>query len=171
MNKKGSGRNGRSLNKMIRGCAERFKLVGNSQVSLSEAMNSMAKLIGEQVEILSDKTDVKHGGEYNKEHRPDLVSLLEMRVSGEKADSIKADSIIARLSFLFSHRVEAIGFLGGIWIGWKESVFVEALKNHSQFVLVKVSDNYSKQHFLVAFVYGSPNTEISLGGFTKNYSN
>ncbi|KAH1096848.1 hypothetical protein J1N35_013769 [Gossypium stocksii] len=46
--------------------------------------------------------------EYNRDHKPDIVSLLETRVNGAKADKI-----IAMLGFQFSHRVEAIGFSGG----------------------------------------------------------
>lgn len=42
-------------------------------------------------------------------HKPDVISLLETRVNGHKADKI-----IAKLGFQFSHRVETIGFTGGI---------------------------------------------------------
>ncbi|PPR83695.1 hypothetical protein GOBAR_AA37017 [Gossypium barbadense] len=52
--KKGSGRSGRVLNKTICGGGGRFKITKNSRVSLPDAMNSTAKLIGEQVEALSD---------------------------------------------------------------------------------------------------------------------
>ncbi|KAK5773021.1 hypothetical protein PVK06_049324 [Gossypium arboreum] len=45
------------------------------------------------------------------EHRPNIISLLETRVSGSKADKV-----IAKLGFQFSHRVEAVGYAGGIWI-------------------------------------------------------
>ncbi|MBA0626805.1 hypothetical protein Godav_004406 [Gossypium davidsonii] len=57
---------------------------------------------------------------YNREHKPDLVGVLEIRVSG-----FKADSIIAKLSFQFLHRVEALGFSGDIWVGWRDSASVE----------------------------------------------
>ncbi|MBA0838857.1 hypothetical protein Goarm_004645, partial [Gossypium armourianum] len=43
------------------------------------------------------------------EHKPDIICLLETRVSGSKADKI-----IAKLGFQYSHRVEAIGYAGGI---------------------------------------------------------
>ncbi|MBA0785623.1 hypothetical protein Gotri_027036 [Gossypium trilobum] len=48
--------------------------------------------------------------EYNAEHRPDIVCLVEPRVSGTKANII-----IEKLGFNHSHRVEAVGFSGGIW--------------------------------------------------------
>ncbi|KAL1178795.1 hypothetical protein V6Z11_A03G118300, partial [Gossypium hirsutum] len=90
--------------------------------------------------------------EYNREHKPDLISLIETRVSGAKADSI-----ITKLGFHYSHRVEAVGFFGGIWIGWKESIRVDVLKNHSQFVFARIPDSSSRQPLFVTFVYASPN--------------
>ncbi|KAK5832488.1 hypothetical protein PVK06_016290 [Gossypium arboreum] len=74
--------------------------------------------------------------EYNREHRPDLISLLETRVSGEKADLV-----IAKLGFNNSHHVEAVVFSRGIWIGWKYSVNMEVLQGHPQFVLANVSNS------------------------------
>lgn len=50
--------------------------------------------------------------EYNREYKPDIVSFLETRVSG-----FKADKIIANLGFKFSHKIEVIGFSRGIWVG------------------------------------------------------
>ncbi|KAK5832639.1 hypothetical protein PVK06_016441 [Gossypium arboreum] len=51
------------------------------------------------------------------EYKPDIVSLPEPIVSGAKADKI-----IAKLGFQYSHRVEAIGFSGGVWLGWKDFI-------------------------------------------------
>ncbi|KAA3469259.1 LINE-1 reverse transcriptase isogeny [Gossypium australe] len=48
--------------------------------------------------------------EYNLEYKPDIVCLLEPRVSGQKAFSI-----IEKLGFDRSHRIESVGFSGGIW--------------------------------------------------------
>ncbi|KAK5846853.1 hypothetical protein PVK06_003153 [Gossypium arboreum] len=42
---------------------------------------------------------------YNREFKPDIVDLLETRVSGGKANEI-----IANLDFQYSHRVKAVGF-------------------------------------------------------------
>lgn len=50
--------------------------------------------------------------EYSIEHKLDIVSLIEPKISRNKADKI-----IAKLGFQHSHRVEAQGFSGGIWIG------------------------------------------------------
>lgn len=51
------------------------------------------------------------------EYNPDIISLLETRVSGPKATKI-----IEKLGFQFSHCVEAIGYAEGIWLGCKNSV-------------------------------------------------
>ncbi|KAK5793246.1 hypothetical protein PVK06_034386 [Gossypium arboreum] len=50
----------------------------------------------------------------------DIVCLLKPRINGKKADNV-----IVTLGFHYSHRVEAIGFSGGIWLGWKDTIRVE----------------------------------------------
>lgn len=50
--------------------------------------------------------------EYKRDYNPDIICLLEPRVSGKKANNI-----IDKLGFFHSHRVEAVGFLEGIWVG------------------------------------------------------
>ncbi|KAH1121279.1 hypothetical protein J1N35_004439 [Gossypium stocksii] len=47
--------------------------------------------------------------EYNTQHKPDIVSLLEPSISG-----VKADLTIAKMGWDKSHHVEAISFSGGI---------------------------------------------------------
>ncbi|MFQ6636848.1 hypothetical protein Gotur_013026 [Gossypium turneri] len=63
--------------------------------------------------------------EYNNKHKPDIVSLLEPRIS-----RAKADTIIAKLGWDKSHRMEAVGFSRGIWIGWKILIDLEVVGNH-----------------------------------------
>ncbi|MBA0729079.1 hypothetical protein Golax_020334, partial [Gossypium laxum] len=60
--------------------------------------------------------------DYSTDLKPDIVGLLKTRVSGDKNDLI-----IAKLGFEFSYRLEAVGFSGGIWIGWNELICVEIL--------------------------------------------
>lgn len=45
------------------------------------------------------------------EHKLDLVVLLETRISGKKGDEF-----IRKTKFLYSHRIKAKGFAGGIWL-------------------------------------------------------
>lgn len=90
--------------------------------------------------------------EYNVDDKPDVVYLLETWVTGRKAEEV-----IVKLGFHSSHRVEAKGFSGGIWIGSKNTVRVNIIQSHPQFVFAQLnSDNYF-QHPLIVFVYGSPN--------------
>ncbi|XP_017620776.1 uncharacterized protein LOC108464989 [Gossypium arboreum] len=109
----------------------RLKKAGISRIPLSDTISSMVNLVNSQGAPRPDGIGGTTTGqtgcanlkfpsifwEYNREHKSDLVGLLETRVSGPKADSI-----ISKLGFECSHRVEAVGFSGGIWIGWKDYI-------------------------------------------------
>lgn len=90
--------------------------------------------------------------EYSIEFKPEIVSLLETRISGKRADET-----IASLGFNYSYRIEASGFSGGIWLGWKDTVQVHIIHSHPQFILVEIKYGFPIQKLLIAFVYGSPN--------------
>ncbi|KAH1108091.1 hypothetical protein J1N35_011859, partial [Gossypium stocksii] len=113
----------RSLNRTIRGHGGCFKVVGNSCIPLANVMNSMFELSSDHVGMGSDTDIVCTVGDIQKEPT-NPPNGRETRVSGSKVDLI-----IAKLGFQFSHCMEAIGFSGGIWIGWKDSV-----KEHAGFV-------------------------------------
>lgn len=83
--------------------------------------------------------------EYNMEFRPDIIGLLEPKLSGSKADEI-----IVKLGFHHSHRIEATGFSREIWIGWKETIHLEIIQNHPQFILVKIhnGEQYNPSYLL-----------------------
>ncbi|MBA0796048.1 hypothetical protein Gohar_006848, partial [Gossypium harknessii] len=53
----------------------------------------------------------------------------------------KANSIIDKLGFDFSYRIESIGFSGGIWVGWKDDICISIIHNHPQFMLLRVHAN------------------------------
>lgn len=82
----------------------------------------------------------------------DIVSLLEPRVNG-----YKAVAIIKKLGFQHSHRVEVVGFVDGIWMGWKELINVEVDCNHLQFILIRVFSGIHSNYIYIALVYASPN--------------
>lgn len=82
---------------------------------------------------------------------PNLLCLLETRVSG-----IRADGIIANLGYLNSFRVKANGFAGGIWVCWNEDLFVDILNIHSQVIHVKLKTSHNSKHFFCSIVYASP---------------
>ncbi|MBA0845661.1 hypothetical protein Goarm_022646 [Gossypium armourianum] len=106
--KRGNSIRGKTLSKTICGRKGRFKVTGNSRVPLPEIMTSIARLISSQAVLEIDKTKQfskimmgcanlkfpKVFCKYNCEHRSNLISLLETRVS-----SGKSDAIIAKLGF------------------------------------------------------------------------
>ncbi|KAG8478613.1 hypothetical protein CXB51_028415 [Gossypium anomalum] len=158
------GCSSRKSSNALRGRGSHFKSSGNSKVPLAESMEEMAKLISNsklssklnaetQRDCASDKFP-RIFREYNREFSPDIISLLETRVSGAKVDNV-----IARLGFPNSHRVGAIGFSGGIWVCWKNTVSVEIISNHPQFILARVGSVSSSMSVFISFIYGSPNKQ------------
>ncbi|XP_021623881.1 uncharacterized protein LOC110623265 [Manihot esculenta] len=93
----------------------------------------------------------KHIKEYSSEYNPDIVALLETRIS-----SNNANVVISKLNFNRSHRIEARGFAGGIWICWNDAVQLEVLQNHFQFVHCRVKKGPVADWAYISFVYGSP---------------
>ncbi|XP_019188304.1 PREDICTED: uncharacterized protein LOC109182610 [Ipomoea nil] len=83
-------------------------------------------------------------------HNPDIVALLEPKVSGSQADSICS-------SFNFSDwvRIEAVGYSAGIWILWKNTLSVAIIHTHPQFVTLQVNDRMDHPWYL-SFVYANP---------------
>lgn len=41
-------------------------------------------------------------------------------------------------------------------MGWKESIRIEIIHNHPQFLLIKIFSNFINNHIFVSFVYGNP---------------
>ncbi|XP_052287360.1 uncharacterized protein LOC127898893 [Citrus sinensis] len=87
-------------------------------------------------------------------YKPIMVVLMEPRISGSKADNFIKNS-----GFEKSHRVEAEGFSGGIWILWKNLFDVEIVENHTQFIHLKISRNNNLLTWMTA-IYASPNPSI-----------
>ncbi|KAK8683424.1 hypothetical protein V6N13_039485 [Hibiscus sabdariffa] len=90
--------------------------------------------------------------QYLYDYKPDLVVFVEPRVSG-----FRADTIIASLGFPYSHRVEAQGFSGGIWLAWFESITVDIILNHFQFFHCRVTDKRNGNSALASIICASPN--------------
>lgn len=51
--------------------------------------------------------------------------------------------------------MEAVDFSGGIWLGWNNSIDVEVVGNHPQFILARIHSNLHPHSIFIAFVYGS----------------
>ncbi|KAJ4840446.1 hypothetical protein Tsubulata_016701 [Turnera subulata] len=88
--------------------------------------------------------------ELQREYKPTVVIVVEPRISGARANRV-----IRKLGFTHSHRVDARGFAGGVWVLWNERVTsVSVLHCHTQFIHMKV--NFQGLSFLLTAVYGSP---------------
>ncbi|KAL4290816.1 hypothetical protein GQ457_14G003450 [Hibiscus cannabinus] len=87
-----------------------------------------------------------------KKQKPDMVVVMEPRISGRAVDIF-----IRKSGFEYSYRVEAHGFSGGIWLLWQCSVNVQILAVSNQYIhtLCKMGDDDSS--FFATFVYASPN--------------
>ncbi|KAF7804220.1 putative ribonuclease H protein At1g65750 family [Senna tora] len=80
-----------------------------------------------------------------------FLTILETRQSGNSADNISK-----RCGFEKSERVEVVGYSGGIWCLWDESVVqIKVLFKHAQFIHLRAG-NGAGAH-LITVVYGSPN--------------
>ncbi|XP_028808404.1 uncharacterized protein LOC114762973 [Neltuma alba] len=83
--------------------------------------------------------------------KPDLIALLEPRISG-----VKADRVIKKLNYPNLHRVEAEGFSGGIWLMWSDQIKVHVLLNHKQFIHTHICSTNGESPYLFTTVYGNP---------------
>jgi hypothetical protein len=102
-----------------------YKLLAwNCQGISNKKTISILTLSSKQVNYLKELIDI---------YKINVVILLEPRVSG-----ITALSIIKTLGMAKSHRVEAIGFSGGIWILWHHSINVKIIHNDWQFIHMHV---------------------------------
>ncbi|KAH1046037.1 hypothetical protein J1N35_036821 [Gossypium stocksii] len=84
-----------------------------------------------------------------------VVKFFEIKNDDSNKLLEAENGIFVGKGFQFFHRVEAVGFLGAIWIGWKDSVWVEVVHNHPQFILVTVFDTSQYYPFINVFVYSS----------------
>lgn len=93
--------------------------------------------------------------EYLRDFDFEVVVLVETRVSGPVADKV-----IRSVGIPNSHRVEARGFSGGIWVLWKCNIDVVVEINNFQFIHMK--DKFSGLWDWVLFsgVYRSPHWVI-----------
>ncbi|TYI87927.1 hypothetical protein E1A91_D04G170700v1 [Gossypium mustelinum] len=85
--------------------------------------------------------------EYLRDFYPNVVLLVETRVSG-----FKAKCVIKKIGLPNSHKVEASGFFGRVWILWKDIVNVIVEVNNFQFVHLKVKFSMA----LFTGIYRSP---------------
>lgn len=80
--------------------------------------------------------------------------MMEPRISAQQADNF-----IKCTGFDNSHRIEASGFSGGIWILWQNYFEVDVTVNYKQFVHFKISKNNIFKSWITA-VYASHNPNL-----------
>ncbi|EOY08210.1 Uncharacterized protein TCM_022554 [Theobroma cacao] len=102
----------------------------------------------------SDKKFIRVVKDLVKSYAINMLILLEPRISGRLADGT-----IKQLGFDYSHRVEFVGFSGGIWCLWKENVKLHIIKNHNQCVHMTIEDKPNEFWFFTT-VYGNPSPNI-----------
>ncbi|XVE65588.1 hypothetical protein DITRI_Ditri08aG0012200 [Diplodiscus trichospermus] len=83
-------------------------------------------------------------------YRPDVLALLEPRISG-----LKADSFIKKSGFEYSYRMKAVGFSERIWILWNGRINVTIEHSHTQFIHFRVDEGGQSISY-VTVVYGNP---------------
>ncbi|KAH1065076.1 hypothetical protein J1N35_030063 [Gossypium stocksii] len=85
---------------------EKSPVVGDNLKSVHEPVfgNFKSRSIGKMMGGCASSKFLRAFCEYNFENSPDIICLLEPRVSGKKANDI-----IDKLGFDFSHRIESIG--------------------------------------------------------------
>ncbi|CAL1384971.1 unnamed protein product [Linum trigynum] len=89
---------------------------------------------------------------YVVNHKPDIVCIVEPRISGDDALNV-----IKQMGYDTWKVSDAVGFSGGIWVLWNNSYLqMEELDKHKQFLNLKCS-MANKDSFQLTAVYASPN--------------
>ncbi|XP_057756534.1 uncharacterized protein LOC130975820 [Arachis stenosperma] len=99
----------------------------------------------------ANKGTIRTLKELQNQKKPDLTILVETKCSGNKAREV-----IKAMGFNHAIVEEAVGFVGGIWILWKNDDFkIKVMSTHKQFVHMEIENNQRRRWSLMA-VYASP---------------
>ncbi|XP_072074464.1 uncharacterized protein [Arachis hypogaea] len=99
----------------------------------------------------ASKSTVRTLKELQNQKKPDLTILVETKCSGNKGREV-----IKAMGFNHAIVEEAVGFVGGIWILWKNDDFkIKVISTHKQFVHMEIENNQRRTWSLTA-VYASP---------------
>lgn len=77
---------------------------------------------------------------------------MELRIARNKANKI-----IRNIGFDSSHRMEALGFFGGIWLLWNDPYQVKILVNNNQFIHARSFKTRMVVKFYSRQSMGAPN--------------
>ncbi|KAK8709757.1 hypothetical protein V6N13_060764 [Hibiscus sabdariffa] len=109
------------------------------------------KILYWNVQGCGDSRFLPAAKQFLRDNRPDVVVFMEPRIHGKKADFV-----ISLLGFPNSHRVEAAGFVGGIWVAWYDIVSVSIVVTHFQFIHFRITNKRDSSSLLATTVYASP---------------
>ncbi|KAL4363369.1 hypothetical protein GQ457_04G017710 [Hibiscus cannabinus] len=110
----------------------------------------MSKLFVWNVQGFGDPNFLTTVRQFIRDNNPYIIKLFEPR------SGYKANSVILALGVPNSHRIEASGFSGGIWLCWKNTITTDILLNHFQFLHFRVH-NIDGSSSLVTLIYARPN--------------
>ncbi|CAN0917927.1 hypothetical protein LINGRAHAP2_LOCUS30580 [Linum grandiflorum] len=100
----------------------------------------------------STKSSASH---YMVRHKPNVVVLFEPKISGTSAERV-----CYKLGFRDVTRVEAVGFLGGIWVLWNgNQVDLTRIAASDQFVHFRCRSN-AMGEFTFTAIYAKPSVEV-----------
>lgn len=85
-----------------------------------------------------------------KTHKPNIMALVEPRISRSNADKV-----VRKLGFKRSHRIEANGFASGIWLFWNnDEIHIDILLNRKQLMYTRIQCGDGSMVFTA--IYASP---------------
>ncbi|KAL4376038.1 hypothetical protein GQ457_02G035350 [Hibiscus cannabinus] len=117
--------------------------------------STLARIVSDPVHVTwhENSSFTKEGNDTMQENQShDVFALMEPRISGSVADAF-----IRKSGYAYSYRVEASGFSGGIWVMWRNTVYLDILAVSRQFVHGFCTPTNGDPSFFVTFVYASPN--------------
>ncbi|KAL4305779.1 hypothetical protein AHAS_Ahas16G0112400 [Arachis hypogaea] len=85
----------------------------------------------------ASKSTIRILKELQNQKKPDLTILVETKCSGNKGREV-----IKAMGFNHAIVEEAVSFIGGIWILWKNDDFkIKVMSTHKQFVHMEIENN------------------------------
>lgn len=115
---------------------------------------TMINIIAWNCQGAASKTFLRAAKWIISSERPTIFALFETKISGDKATEV-----CGKLGFDHWIRVEAIGFSGGIWVMWNDTITLKVVASNPQFILANVTDDTNNE-WSIAFVYASPTPHL-----------
>ncbi|KAL4341873.1 hypothetical protein GQ457_08G009200 [Hibiscus cannabinus] len=150
---KGRGKENRALR---HGLGNDFEVMDDDDPDDSQGDGDAAILpLVRRDRVSADNMDVGPLQNFVRANQPNVVFLLETRISGSMADRV-----IGRLEFPNSFQIEASGFSGGIWMLWRSDVVVDITHISTQFLNCRCQFQDSLDWVQIMAVYASPMARV-----------